>query len=64
MVAAEELSIIKMSTGNQRKYKKVIGQDGNVAEWVGIGWVAVGKPTRHQRRHLHHVQDTRVGRTT
>lgn len=53
-VTAEEVSTIKMSTGNQRKYKKVIIA-GGVKEWTGIGWVDAGVPTRHQRRHLHHV---------
>lgn len=37
-VPAEELSNIKMTTGNEREYTKVIDR-GVLKEWVGIGWI-------------------------
>jgi len=37
-VKAKELSTMKMSCGNAKKYPRVI-QDGIVKNWVGMGWV-------------------------
>lgn len=55
-IMREELTAIRMTTGGERKIHKVI-DNGEVYLWVGIGWVSEGPPTRHQKRHLHHVID-------
>lgn len=39
-VKRSELSIIKMTDGNENKYQTVI-DNGVVKEWVGIGWIVV-----------------------
>jgi hypothetical protein len=49
-----ELSTLRMVSGTERRIKKVISQN-KVMEWVGIGWVDCGPPTRSQRRRLRHV---------
>lgn len=44
-VRASELSKFRMVAGNEKKYRFVI-DDGIVKDWVGIGWVDVGKATK------------------
>jgi hypothetical protein len=41
-VKRKQLSNIKMASGNEKKYSKVI-LDGQVKEWMGIGWITLGK---------------------
>ena len=38
-VHVREISNIKMVSGNEKKYSKVI-HNGVVKVWVGIGWIA------------------------
>jgi len=38
IIKAEECSSIKMTTGNEKKFTKII-HHGVVKEWVGIGWI-------------------------
>ena len=40
-VSRAELSNLKMTCGNEKKYSRVI-IDGEVRNWVGIGWVNEG----------------------
>lgn len=44
-VPIKELSSLKMSCGNEKKFKKVI-DDGILKEWVGIGWIALRRATK------------------
>jgi hypothetical protein len=39
-VKLSELETLRMVTGNEKKYSKVI-VDGQVKEWVGIGWIDI-----------------------
>lgn len=48
------LSNIRMTTGGEKKIKKVI-LDGTVREWVGIGWIDCGAPTLQQKLNLRGV---------
>lgn len=43
-VQAHELSRISMVEGNESKYTKVIDY-GILKEWVGFGWIELGKAT-------------------
>jgi len=43
-VHARELSIIKMTAGNESKYSFVI-DNGILKQWVAIGWVDIGPAT-------------------
>jgi hypothetical protein len=43
-IKRSELSTIKMTTGGEDRISKVI-LDGNVRQWVGIGWVDEGPAT-------------------
>lgn len=43
-VKASELSTIKMTCGNEKKYKTVI-DDGIIKDWVAIGWIDVREAT-------------------
>lgn len=45
-----------MAAGNERKYNKVI-LDGNVQEWVGIGWIDLYKATEKDRQKYPTVID-------
>lgn len=55
-ISRDEISTVKMTAGGEKRVHKVIDGD-DVYLWVGIGWVKEGPPTRHQKRHLHHVVD-------
>jgi len=44
-VKAKELSNLKMVSGNEKKFTKVI-DEGTLKEWVAIGWIPVGKATK------------------
>lgn len=39
-VSYEDVSTLKMTSGNEKKISKVI-LNGNIEEWVGIGWVTL-----------------------
>lgn len=41
-VHARELSSLKMAAGNEKKFPRVV-LDGDVRDWVGIGWINSGK---------------------
>lgn len=55
-IKRNELSNIRMAAGNEKRISKVIC-DGHVKEWVGIGWIDLGLPTKQQERCLTHVKD-------
>ena len=40
-----DLSTISMVTKNEKKYQTVI-HAGIIKDWVGIGWIELGKPTK------------------
>ncbi len=40
-VARRDVTNIAMTAGNEKTYSKVI-LDGNVVEWVAIGWITIG----------------------
>jgi len=44
-VEASELSIAKMTCGNEKKYTVIIDTILVKKRWVGIGWVDEGPPT-------------------
>ncbi len=44
-IKREELTNLRMSAGNAKKFTKVIC-DGFVQQWVGIGWVKERKATK------------------
>lgn len=48
-VPATELSSLKMTTGNEKRFTIVIDGD-DVKEWVGIGWITLHKVTAADRR--------------
>ena len=54
VVASSELSAVKMTAGNEKRYPQVI-LDDVVHRWVGIGWVEEGAPTIGQRNCLPRV---------
>lgn len=43
-VARSKLSNIAMVNGNEKDINIII-HDGRLKEWVGIGWIDIGKPT-------------------
>jgi hypothetical protein len=55
-VKRRELDNLRMVGGNEARYSTVIDQ-GQVKEWVGIGWISLGPPTREQRKTLPIVID-------
>lgn len=38
LVPRSELSPLKMTCGNEKKFNRVKDANGSVYEWVGIGW--------------------------
>ena len=44
-ISARKLSTLAMVNGNEKLYKKVI-DNGVLKEWVGIGWIELGKATQ------------------
>jgi hypothetical protein len=54
IVSREELTTIKMTSGNEKRYPSVIDND-IVKHWVGIGWVEEGEPSIYQRNTLPQV---------
>lgn len=38
----DDVANLKMTSGNEKKISKII-LNGNVEEWVGIGWITLGK---------------------
>jgi hypothetical protein len=48
-VKASELSTLKMTCGNEKKYSVVI-HDGIRKQWVGIGWVDEGAATAEDKK--------------
>ena len=48
-VKASELSTLKMTCGNEKKYTCVIHY-GRRKRWVGIGWVDEGASSREDER--------------
>lgn len=55
-VKRSELSTIKMTTGGEKRISKVI-LDGNVRQWVGIGWVDEGPATEADKLKYPRVLD-------
>lgn len=47
-VKASELSNLKMASGNEKKYSKVI-HNGVLKEWVAIGWIELGKANKKDK---------------
>lgn len=43
-IKRKEVSNGNMIAGNEKKYSVVI-LDGQLKEWVGIGWIDIGKAT-------------------
>lgn len=50
-VHARELSSIRMTAGNEKKYIKVI-DEGTLKEWVGIGWVDLRPATANDAKQF------------
>lgn len=46
-VDASKLSTMAMVAGGEKKRRYVI-DDGVLKEWVGFGWISLGKPTKAQ----------------
>jgi hypothetical protein len=55
-VARSRLSTPAMIAGGELKYTKVI-MDGVLKEWVGIGWIDLGKPTAEDYKQYPTVED-------
>lgn len=53
-IKASECSKIKMVCGNEDRIRQVI-DEGEVKEWVGIGWVTIRKATKADYRKLKKV---------
>ena len=53
-VHARELSTIKMTAGNEKKFAKVV-DDREVKQWVGFGWVSEGIAQSPRDDHLPRV---------
>ena len=47
-VKRSELSILRMVAGNEGLYTKVI-DGGRLKEWIGIGWIDIGRATEEHR---------------
>ena len=58
VVAAAELTVLKMTSGNEKRYSQVIDNNGRVKTWVGIGWIDDGEPTILQQNTLPEVIGT------
>lgn len=56
VVASSELSTLKMTSGNKKRYPEVI-KDDVVQEWTGIGWIVTRQPTVGDRNKLPQVID-------
>jgi hypothetical protein len=55
-IKRSELSNLKMVAGNEDRISKVI-LDGNVRQWVGIGWVDEGPATEADKLTIPMVID-------
>ena len=55
-VKRSELSNFKMVAGNEKKYSRII-LDGVCKEWVGFGWIPVGKATEEDYKRYPEVED-------
>lgn len=42
-ISLKELS--RLSFCNSRRLPRIVEKDGKRLEWVGIGWIDIGKPT-------------------
>jgi hypothetical protein len=47
-IAASELTIIRMVAGKEKVISKVI-ENGDLKEWVGIGWLTIRPATARDR---------------
>ncbi len=54
-VKASELSKLKMTSGNENSYSKVI-QDSRLLQWVGIGWIDLGAATKEDYSNYPEVE--------
>jgi hypothetical protein len=55
-VKRSELSNLRMAAGNEKKHTTVI-DNGDLKEWVGIGWINEGRATRQDRNKFPVVID-------
>lgn len=56
-VKLEDLSKFSMVAGGEKRITKVIDGD-ELKEWVGIGWVSIGKATKADRKKFPVVKRT------
>jgi len=55
------VSTLKMVSGNEKKYSKVI-HDGVLKEWVGIGWIELRTATKVDKLRYPTVSETAKGK--
>jgi hypothetical protein len=56
-IPRREVSNRRMIEGNENKYSIVI-LEGELKEWVGIGWIDIGPATNEDRKKYPTVKDS------
>jgi phage/plasmid-associated DNA primase len=56
-VKRSELSNLRMIAGNENKYDLVIDENGNLKEWVGIGWIHIRHATEDDYKDYPELED-------
>lgn len=58
-VSFRDVSTIAMVAGNESKITKII-HDGDIKEWVGIGWVTLGRAEPRDYIKIPQVADNKT----
>ena len=56
-IAARDLHTVYMVAGREKKISKVIDMDGDLKEWVGIGWITIRRANGNDYRFYPRVID-------
>ena len=56
-IKRSELSNLRMSAGNEKKFTIIIDTDNQIKEWVGIGWIGKDQATDKDREKYLTVKD-------
>ena len=56
VICRSDVSTLRMVAGNEKKYSVII-LDGSLKEWVGIGWIDIGKASPEDSKKYPTVVD-------